>query len=192
MPGFNAAAAILALKQRDNPFFEYVAHGPTDQMLKQILARCPAPENDLPHARFQWTWERTDDEQPPPWKQTMYWDCLAVANLYKNGPADARGLSAPDMGGEIKLANDAVNSAVASAESIIGSVTSLINDCEKLGGKCAESLLKAPLKQVEEGAKKAVDQLSKGQIPDVAKPPIPTPSNPIPRGPVTGIPGSPF
>jgi hypothetical protein len=64
VPGFDDAAAILALKQRENPFLEYVAHGSTDRMLAQILAKCPAPENDPPHARFQWAWERADDEQP--------------------------------------------------------------------------------------------------------------------------------
>ena len=71
VPGFSEATTILASKQRENPFFEYVAHGPTDRMLAQILAKCPAPENDPPHARFQWTWERADDEQPPPFKRTM-------------------------------------------------------------------------------------------------------------------------
>jgi hypothetical protein len=214
VPGFNEAASILALKQRENPFFEYVAHGPTNRMLNQILAKCPAPENDPPHARFQWTWERADDEQPPPWTQTMYWDCLAVANLYKNGPADARGLSAPDLGGANKQATEALNGAVASVQSIIGSINSLIADCEKLSGKCAASLLTTPLKHIEQEAKRALDQLSKGQIPTpivassvpkipglptpplrtppIPTPPIPTPSNPIPKGPVTGIPGSPF
>ena len=206
------AASILAIKQRENPFFEYVAHGPTDRMLNQILAKCPAPENDPPHARFQWAWERVDDEQPPPWKQTMYWDCLTVANLYKNGPADARGLIAPDLGGATKQANDAVNGAIASVQSIIESIKSLITDCEKLGGKCAVSLLTTRLKHIEQEAKKSFDQLSRGEIPTPMTPPglpplplptpskpaplptpaLPTPSNPIPRGSVTGIPGSPF
>jgi len=216
MPGFNEAASILALKQRENPFFEYVAHGPTDRMLNQILAKCPAPENDKPHARFQWTWERADDEQPPPWKQTMYWDCLAVANLYKNGPADVRGLSAPDLSDAIKRAADVVANAVAAIQSIIGSIESLIKDCEKLEGKCVVSLLTAPLKQVEQEAKHALDQLSKGQIPTpIALPtitlPASVPTTPlkkeadkikdevkkrtgisVPSGPVTGIPGSPL
>lgn len=216
MPGFNDAASILALKQPQNPFFEYVAHGPTDRMLNQILSKCPAQENDPPHARFQWSWERVDDEQPPPWKQTMYWDCLAVANLYKNGPADAGELSAPDLSGAIKQAADALASAVATVKSIIESIEGLIKDCEKLQAKCAVSLLTAPLKLVEQEAKRALDQLSKGQIPAPIAPPIialpasvPTPplkkeadkvNNEIkkrtgvrvPSGAVTGIPGSPF
>jgi hypothetical protein len=105
VPGFNEAAANLASKQRENPFFEYAAHGPTDRMLEQILAKCPSPENDPPHARFQWTWERADDERPPPFKQTMYWDCLTVANLYKNGPPDLPGVASPPN------LNDAINQA---------------------------------------------------------------------------------
>lgn len=212
VPGFNEAAAVLALKQRENPFFEYVAHGPTDRMLNQILAKCPAPENDPPHARFQWAWERTDDEQPPPWKQTMYWDCLTVANLYKNGPADAQGLNSPDLSGAINQANAAVENAVAAVKSIIGSIESLLKDCEKVDGKCAVSLLTAPLKLIEHEAQRVLKQLSEGQIPTppTITPPIPAPpvqspkqkledevrkktGLPIPRsGPVTGIPGSPF
>jgi hypothetical protein len=216
VPGFNDAASILALKQRENPFFEYVAHGPTDRMFNQIFAKCPAPENDPPHARFQWAWERVDDEQPPPWKQTMYWDCLAVANLYKNGLPDAQGLSAPDLTGAIKQAADAVASATAAVQSIIGSIEGLIKDCEKLQGKCAVSLLTAPLQHIQQEAKRVAEQISNGKIPGpIAQPAITLPvsaSTPplkgagekareeikkrtgvdVGSGPVTGIPGSPF
>src|SRR5258708_1568233 len=156
-------------------------------MLNLILAKCQAPENDPPHARFQWAWERTDDEQPPPWKQTMYWDCLAVANLYKNGPADARGLSPPDLSSAINQANAVIANAVSAVQSIIESIERLIKDCETLGGKCAVSLLTEPLKQMEQQAKHALDQISKGEIPTPIGAPkiiVPTPA-PIKVGPIT-------
>ncbi|UUO32541.1 MULTISPECIES: hypothetical protein [Bradyrhizobium] len=202
VPGFSEAATALTLKQPQNPFFEYAAHGPTDRMLGQILSKCPAPENDPPHPRFQWAWERTDDEKPPPWESTMYWDCLAVANFYKNGPVDARGLSAPDLSDPVKQASAAVANAGAAANSIVKSIDDLIKECQKLSGKCAVALLTAPLKKMQQEAEHALDQISKGQVPTpIAAPTIalpsvkgvpkvvPTPSM-DPRPPVPGCPCS--
>ena len=200
VPGFNEAATTLALKQRENPFFEYVAHGPTDRMLEQILAKCPAPENDPPHARFQWTWERADDEQPPPFKQTMYWDCLTVANLYKNGPPDNPSLrSVPNLNDAINQANAAVANATAAVTSIITSIEQLTKDCEKIQGKCAAALLTTPLQHIQQEAQHALDQISRGQVPTpigvpdlpIPAPSLPTPSNPIPEPPKPKVPGCP-
>ena len=97
------AADVIAGKEPDNAFFEYVAHGNTQEMLSQILGlkdrngklrpnRCPSEASGKlwPHLRLQWIWEREDREtepgKPQPWEQTMYWDCLFAANLYKSGP----------------------------------------------------------------------------------------------------------
>jgi hypothetical protein len=77
---FNAlseAAKSIWVKDKQNAFFEYLAHGKTSGMRSIIISpKCPSQGEDTPHARFQWTWERDDREQPPPWKETMYWDCL--------------------------------------------------------------------------------------------------------------------
>jgi hypothetical protein len=200
VPGFDDAAAILALKQRENPFLEYVAHGSTDRMLAQILAKCLAPENDPPHARFQWTWERADDEQPPPFKQTMYWDCLTVGNLYKNGPPDSPGVpSPPNLNDAINQSNAGVANATAAVNSIIASVGQLIKDCEKIQGKCAVALLNAPLEHIRQEAEHALDQISKGQVPTpigaptlpIPAPSLPTPSKPIPESPKPKVRGCP-
>lgn len=102
--GFNTdavsdAAHIIAAKEPENAFFEYLAHGPTPRMLDQILAKCPSATEDKLHARFQWIWEREDREpdpsKPQPWTQTMYWDCLFVANLYRAGSLTGAALDVP-------------------------------------------------------------------------------------------------
>lgn len=102
--GFNLdavseAAHILATKQPENAFFAYLAEGPTPDMLGKILAKCPAEKADKPHPRFQWIWERADRDpdpaNPQPWTETMYWDCLFVAALYKSGPLTGAALSPP-------------------------------------------------------------------------------------------------
>jgi hypothetical protein len=111
-PALSSAAEILVARESQNAFFEYVAHGPTETMLNQILAKCSSQENDIAHARFQWIWQRDDKEQPPPSKKTMYWDCIFVANLYKNGPLPSIDLPAPPFLGEAyKLAMKEVDDA---------------------------------------------------------------------------------
>jgi hypothetical protein len=196
MPGFAEVAGTLTVKQPKNAFFEYVAHGPTDRMLSLILEKCPAPENDPPHARFQWQWERADDEQPPPSRLTMYWDCLTVANLYKDGPAyNHAALTLPDLSGAANAANTAADSASAAVDSIISTIVKLLDDCKKLNSKCVGSLLTAPLVRIKADAAHALDQLSQGQvptpigIPTIASLPIPgippaTKPGPIPENPL--------
>jgi hypothetical protein len=200
VPAFNDAAQALPLKQRRNPFFEYVANGPTDRMLQLILDRCPSREHDPPHARFQWSWERADDENPPPEQRTMYWDCLTVANLYKNGPPDAKGVpKAPDLTDAIHQANAAIANATAVVNSVISTVEGLIKDCQKIQGKCAVAVLKAPLDHLKQEADHALDQISKGQVPTpiglptvaIPAPSLPTPSHPIPQPPKINVPGCP-
>jgi hypothetical protein len=200
VPGFNDASAVLAAKQKRNPFFEYVAHGQTDRMLQLILDRCPSREHDPPHARFQWTWEREDDEKPPPEHNTMYWDCLAVANFYERPlPDPSAPLKAPDLTGAINQANADVANATATVNSIISTIEGLIKDCQKLQGKCVVAVLKAPLDRVKQEADHALDQISKGQVPTpigaptipISAPSLPTPSNPIPEPPKIKVKGCP-
>jgi len=98
--GFNthevsAAASIVASKESQNAFFEYVANGPTERMLDLILAKCPSRDSDIPHARFQWIWERADSE--PAARKTMYWDCLFAAKQYRSGPIQGINLPVPTV-----------------------------------------------------------------------------------------------
>lgn len=68
-------------------------------MLDLILAKCPAKKTDKRGFKFQWIWEREDREpdphKPQAWQETMYWDCLFVANLYRDGPLHSLTLPAP-------------------------------------------------------------------------------------------------
>ena len=94
------AAKIIAADEPENAFFEYVSNGgPTPRMLDLILAKCPAKKTDKRGFKFQWIWEREDREpdphKPQAWQETMYWDCLFVANLYRDGPLHSLTLPAP-------------------------------------------------------------------------------------------------
>jgi hypothetical protein len=121
-------ADILPLKQPENAFFEYVAHGPTERMLDLILAKCPSRNNDSPYRRFQWIWERADSEKPPPNSLTMYWDCLTVANLYQDGPINV--LSPPDppvLGDVERAAEGELSQAASGVLELIDSLQSLLD-----------------------------------------------------------------
>jgi hypothetical protein len=89
------AAEVVASKEKENAFFEYVAHGTTPLMLQQILfingiQKCPSKTSDTDHAKTSWIWESVDRQTKPdkkqPWVETMYWDCIFVGNLYNSGP----------------------------------------------------------------------------------------------------------
>ncbi|WP_170331093.1 hypothetical protein [Ruegeria arenilitoris] len=81
-------AVKIAEKEPLNPFFQYVAtrRGNKNAMLPLILSQCPSSDNNKFFKRHQWAWEREPEEQA--WKESMLWDCLFIASLYKeqNGP----------------------------------------------------------------------------------------------------------
>jgi hypothetical protein len=139
------AAEVVAKKERDNAFFEYVAHGPTQRMLSQILSdnpnRCPSQASDKlwPHLRTQWIWEREDREtepgKPQPWEQTMYWDCLFAANLYKSGPI--RGFNLPALPGYGDLSREAEQQ----LQATIDGVNTLLATLDELRLKITNTLL---------------------------------------------------
>jgi hypothetical protein len=86
----NAAANPLVPRTSHNAFFTFLIEGPRSaNMLGEILDKCPDtqfdPNNTSNH--HQWVWERFDDDSDKPWLQTMYWDCIFAADLWKNGPA---------------------------------------------------------------------------------------------------------
>ena len=162
--GFNgfevsSTARILQTRENQNAFFEFVAHGPTERMLDEILAKCPSQNNDVPHARFQWIWERADNENPPPQKKTMYWDCLFVGQLYKNGPLSGINIPAPPFVGDAYVA---AMRAVADAEwavnEVIKLLQELVKDARDPGKKLAELIHntgRAMGKAVEDAGKTA-------------------------------------
>jgi hypothetical protein len=79
----------------ENAFFEFVAYGPTTAVNRKIVQTCPSKQNDVPHAKFQWIWERQDISETA--KKTMYWDCLFIAAAFMKGdypsPTAAPGLN---------------------------------------------------------------------------------------------------
>jgi hypothetical protein len=73
-----AGAVTLAVRQPQNPFFVYLANGPTKEVADLLLRECPKP-GDAPGDSSQWAWERDTSEAA--WKNSMYWDCLFIARL---------------------------------------------------------------------------------------------------------------
>ncbi|MER9632581.1 hypothetical protein [Mesorhizobium sp. M0296] len=74
----NQAAAILAARTADNPFFQYLSGGAADDVRAKLLLTCPSPQR-LSGNRFQWTWERV--AKPNAWQESMYWDCIFLGDL---------------------------------------------------------------------------------------------------------------
>jgi hypothetical protein len=84
-PALGAAVKLIADSQPLNPFFAWLQYGPTQQVAQLVLQECPASQDQVPPEtnRFQWAWQRQDDEQA--WKQTMLWDCRFIASLLSRG-----------------------------------------------------------------------------------------------------------
>ena len=90
----NKAAAIIYERDKDNPFFEYLANGRTPRMLQLILNKCPSLDQPSV-SRFQWFPERGEelqkDRNKTAWAESMYWDCIFLAHLYEQGTSSALG-----------------------------------------------------------------------------------------------------
>jgi hypothetical protein len=120
-PTIYSAAEKVAAVESENPFFEYVVRGPNDRMLRQILTKCRLTDDGQPHPRFQWIWERRDKDKSDPAAQTMYWDCLFVANLYKGGPLPGTPLPTA-MEPMYKVEQAAFDAALTEANRVIESI----------------------------------------------------------------------
>jgi hypothetical protein len=72
------AASILVGRQDQNPFFAYLANGPTPQVTNQLLSLCPS-KNRPSIGVNEWAWER--DQLDQKWLHSMYWDCIFVGKL---------------------------------------------------------------------------------------------------------------
>jgi hypothetical protein len=76
-------ARILVNTQPANPFFRYLAEGPTPAVEQRLVDVCPRPETHATSRRFQWSWERADASEA--WKESMGWECIFMHNLVR-GP----------------------------------------------------------------------------------------------------------
>lgn len=80
------AAAILAAREPENPFFLYLHLGSDAAIINQVKRKCVV---DPTRTSFvQWQWERSeidkDQQQRSPWQTSMGWDCIFIYNLLKN------------------------------------------------------------------------------------------------------------
>lgn len=74
---FQNSAEQLVKFQPENPFFEYVANGPTHRAAAITLQKCPR-EQPLPKSN-DWAWQRDESEQA--WLKAKGWDCIFMANM---------------------------------------------------------------------------------------------------------------
>lgn len=73
---FQNSANRLASNQPHNPFFEYVANGPTMKAAQLVLDKCP---REQPIRSNDWAWQR--DESEKAWSRSKGWDCIFMVNL---------------------------------------------------------------------------------------------------------------
>lgn len=83
-PRLDESAHRLAVRQPLNPFFQYLANGPTAPIVRKLLLEeCPADEaSSNSSAKSEWAWERDDAQQA--WKRASLWDCLFIGKLISN------------------------------------------------------------------------------------------------------------
>src|SRR6185312_68578 len=82
------AAQIIWERDKENPFFEYLSHGRSYRMLKLIIEKCPSKSKPFSVTRYQWFPERGEGLQKnrnkTAWAESMYWDCIFLANLWQS------------------------------------------------------------------------------------------------------------
>jgi len=71
----NSAIELIS-RQNENPFFEYIARGPTKRAADLTLKYCPFLKPDKAH---QWFIQR--DMKENAYKNSMGWDCIFLADL---------------------------------------------------------------------------------------------------------------
>lgn len=73
---FQNAANQLRRFETKNPFYEYVANGPTQYAAHLTLSKCPKFK---PYQALDWAWRRAEIEEA--WKEAKGWDCIFMINL---------------------------------------------------------------------------------------------------------------
>ena len=122
----DAVRKVAAIEQK-NAFINFVAYGPSPEMVGLILDKCRTEDPKDVRPRFQWIWEHADNDASDPPRDTMYWDCLFAAKIYKGGPVQK--VSLPELPGMIDLyraEQAAFDGAKARAEEGIAAINALI------------------------------------------------------------------
>ncbi len=202
-PELRLAARHVAAKEPRNAFLEYVAYGATDKMLDIILEKCRSEEEDLKkpqQPRHQWTWERTDQEMAH--RETMFWDCVFVAKLYKAGDIKAVYNGLPGVSNAAGELSNQQAKLVARIEDVLDLLKGLVNgdaakDPAKFFGKVAEKEFKRKVAEIETKAKAIGKEVAKQakliertirnpRVEDILNPGFnPLPTNP--KGPFSDI-----
>jgi hypothetical protein len=73
------AATILLLKEPANPFFRYLAEGPSDAVAARVLDLAPKSDDQLPVHRSEWTWQRASTDEA--WRNANLWDFVFMGDL---------------------------------------------------------------------------------------------------------------
>jgi hypothetical protein len=87
----NAAAQVIAARNKRNPFYQLLADGPTPEIRTLIVERCPTSADTTDGKNWIWEKDAPGNEK----HKSMGWDCLFVANLYN------RMLTKNDLAGEL-------------------------------------------------------------------------------------------
>jgi hypothetical protein len=116
-----------------NPFFQYVAHRGSNKepMLPLILSQCPSPENDTYFKRHQWAWERETAEEA--WRESMLWDCLFIASLYKEGggpPSNSLDNNLAEALRQLSAAIELANSSKSNVDTQLAALEALVNNLD--------------------------------------------------------------
>jgi hypothetical protein len=79
------AAQNMWQRDKDNPFFEYLALGRQSKRLADLVTtKCPSVERPS-FSRLQWFFERgeaiQEGRKKTAWAESMYWDCLFLNNV---------------------------------------------------------------------------------------------------------------
>ncbi len=70
---------ILVKREPKNPFFLMLRKGPTAEVAKLILEKCP---DQRPEAvRLDWAWQRGQDDAP--WKVSSGHECIFIINMFE-------------------------------------------------------------------------------------------------------------
>ncbi|WP_157786060.1 MULTISPECIES: hypothetical protein [Bradyrhizobium] len=126
-PTTQDAVRKVAAVEPKNAFINFVAYGPSPEMVGLILDKCRTEDPKDVRPRFQWIWERADNDASDPPRDTMYWDCLFAAKLYKGGAVQK--VSLPELPGMIELykaEQAAFDGAKTRAEEGIAAINALI------------------------------------------------------------------
>lgn len=89
------AAKILASRELNNPFLQYLDSGASPRAVARATELAPKSREELPEAMEDWTWQRAESDET--WQRSNLWDFIFIARLfergalYEVGPEEAEG-----------------------------------------------------------------------------------------------------